>query len=359
MNYSSFSDADWARIERDWTAWWHGTLERPLVYIVTRDPAQIDDAWISSNLVQFSLDTPLDDLLDHFEARLDAVAYHGDAFPHWWLNAGAGIVAAFLGSSLSYSPEAGGTTWFWPLGAASLAEIQPVYDPDNDWWRHCQAVMDAAVRRWGDGVTIGQTDLGGNLDILASLRGTHELLMDLHDAPEEVDRLTRTITQLWMRYYDELDAIIQRGRRGGSYWAGFWSPGRGYMLQSDFCYMISPAMFERFMLPDLRACCEFLEYPFYHLDGKGQLIHLERILSIPSLCGVQWQPGDGQPLADDWLDVLKQIRDAGKLCQVFVTREGAQKITRELGGTGFMFMLIEDLTPYEADQFVETMLSPC
>ncbi len=48
------------------------------------------------------------------------------------------------------------------------------------------------------------------------------------------------------------------------------------MLQCDFAYMISPQMFERFVLPDLTACCEALEHGFYHLDGKGQIRHLSQ-----------------------------------------------------------------------------------
>jgi hypothetical protein len=50
-----------------------------------------------------------------------------------------------------------------------------------------QAVTQAAVQRWGRQMSVGFTDLGGNLDILASLRGTELLLLDLHDAPSEVN----------------------------------------------------------------------------------------------------------------------------------------------------------------------------
>ena len=67
------------------------------------------------------------------------------------------------------------------------------------------------------------------------------------------------------------------------------------MLQSDFSYMISPRMFERLILPDLTACCEALEYAFYHLDGKGEIKHLDMLLSIERLRGIQWIPGDGAP----------------------------------------------------------------
>ena len=57
--------------------------------------------------------------------------------------------------------------------------------------------------------------------------------------------------------------------------------------------MISPAMFERFVMPDLVACCDHLDHGFYHLDGKGEIPHLDLLLSIPRLRGIQWIPGDG------------------------------------------------------------------
>ena len=47
--------------------------------------------------------------------------------------------------------------------------------------------------------------------------------------------------------------------------------------------------------------------------------------------------GDGAPPPDEWLPLLKRIRDGGKLCQLFVTATGAMTIVRELGGRGFAF----------------------
>jgi hypothetical protein len=143
-------------------------------------------------------------------------------------------------------------------------------DPDNFWWQRVYGLTRRAVERWGDQVAVGHTDLGGNLDILASFRGSQQLVLDLYDAPEEVDRLVGEITRLWLRYYDELYDVIQQSGRGTTPWAPIWSPGRTYMLQSDFAYMISPKMFERFVMPDLQACCAALDHAFYHLDGKGR-----------------------------------------------------------------------------------------
>jgi 5-methyltetrahydrofolate--homocysteine methyltransferase len=127
------------------------------------------------------------------------------------------------------------------------------------------------------------------------------------------------------------------------------------MLQSDFAYMISPHMFERFVLPDLAACCEALDYAFYHLDGKGQIVHLGMLLSLERLRGIQWIPGDGQPPPEEWLPLLKRIRDGGKLCQLYVSPEGARTIVRELGGRGFALYVSDQMPPDEVQDFLRAL----
>jgi 5-methyltetrahydrofolate--homocysteine methyltransferase len=248
------------------------------------------------------------------------------------------------------------TVWFTPRRESEIADLDLGYDSQNVWWQRVQDLTTAIVERWGGQVGVGHTDLGGNLDILTSFRTTEGLLFDLIDHPEEVDRLVRQVTELWLRYYDEQDALIRPACRGTSCWTPIWSTGKTYMLQCDFGYMISPEMFERFALPDLDACCAHLDHGFYHLDGKGQIPHLDMLLSIPRLRGIQWIPGDGQPPPDQWLPLLKRIRDGGKLCQVFVSPDGARRIVRNLGGRGFL-LVIQHADPGFADpEYAEAYL---
>jgi len=127
------------------------------------------------------------------------------------------------------------------------------------------------------------------------------------------------------------------------------------MLQSDFAYMISPAMFERYVAPDLTACCDHIEHGFYHLDGPGQIQHMDLLLAIPRLRGIQWIPGDGNPPPDQWLGLLKRIIDGGKLCQVYVSAEGALRIVRNLGGKGFLLAVQDDMTAAEAAAFLDLL----
>jgi hypothetical protein len=78
------------------------------------------------------------------------------------------------------------------------------------------------------------------------------------------------------------------------------------------------------------------------------------LIGIERLRGIQWQPGAGQLKADNWLDVLARIRDGGKRCQVDVTRQGAMKIQKELGGKGLLMNIVDDdMAPEEAEDFLE------
>jgi 5-methyltetrahydrofolate--homocysteine methyltransferase len=337
-----FTEEDWERIERDWTAWWAGEINRPMVILQTMDTFL--NASHDEFTTEFMLDKPIDEILDYYQARLEGARFYGDAWPKWIPYFGPGIVTGFLGGRVE-PIQAQRTVWFEVDEPVPVEDLHFAYDADNIWWRRVLGLTQAAVERWGNQVSIAHTDLGGILDVLSSFRTANQLLYDLYDIPDEIIHLTGDIRKLWLRYYDELHAVIKKAGRGTTNWAPVWSPGRTYMHQCDFCYMISPKMFERFVLPDLDACFRQLDHAFYHLDGKGQIAHLDMLLSLESLVGIQWVPGAGQPGPSKWLPLLKQIRDAGKLCQLFISPGGARTVVRELGGRGFaLFIAIAETT---------------
>ena len=342
-----FTNEDWDRIARDWFAWWSGELKRPLVVTSAQDPPTHPDAPQAPHFTsELPLDMPVDQVLDLYERELERTHFIGDAWPKWWPNFGPGIMAGFVGARVRSVPE---TVWFEPSGALPpIDDVQITRDEGNVWWQRIADLTAAAVARWGDRVSVAHTDLGGNLDILASLRTTEQLLFDVYDAPEAVERLVGAITVAWLAYYDSLHHMIEPAGRGTTPWAAIWSPWRCYMLQCDFAYMISPKMFERFVLPDLAACCASLDHGFYHLDGKNQIPHLEMLLSLDRLRGIQWVPGDGAPPPEEWLPLLKRIVDGDNRCQLYVSPEGALKIVRALGGKGFA-LGIAPTSPWTAE----------
>lgn len=345
-----FSSDDWARITGDWTAWWAGQLDRPMImnfhYGKPEDVVLADAPHLTVNL---PFDMPAQEVIDRYSAPIAYVGFNGDAWPKWFPNFGPGVVSAFLGSELKSAKD---TVWFEPVEVDELSQLSVKYTNQNKWYQRIMDLTKTAVNTWQDKRQVALTDLGGNLDILAGLRGTQELLMDLYDCPEEVERLAGEITAAWLRYFDDYYEVFAPQQRGCAGWWPLWAPGKSYMLQCDFSYMISPDMFERFVLPDIKTCCDHLDYGFYHMDGKGQIPHLDLLLSVERLRGIQWIPGDGAEPAEEWPDLLKRIVEAGKLCQIYTSCAGALKIAREVGLRGFAACISDSLSEKQCTDFM-------
>jgi len=79
------------------------------------------------------------------------------------------------------------------------------------------------------------------------------------------------------------------------------------------------------------------------------------LLSIPDLHGIQWIPGAGNPPPEEWPDLLRRIRDASKLCQLYVTPEGARTIKRKLGGKGIAFYIWSEVSHDEARRLIDDL----
>jgi 5-methyltetrahydrofolate--homocysteine methyltransferase len=208
--------------------------------------------------------------------------------------------------------NSGGVVWFRPKENLPLREIHAAYDPNNKWARRIKDIYHAANKKFKGRAVMGTPDLGGVLDVAATLRGSDALLMDLYDEPNEVRRLCAEIQTAWFAAYEDLGAVLSESGRGSTDWSGIYSEKRAYISQCDFSYMIGAEQFRAFALPDLRDFWGRMENNVYHLDGVGELRHLDMILEDENLRAVQWVPGDGQPSARRWPEVYQKIAAAGK-----------------------------------------------
>jgi len=335
-----FDASRWDKIRLAYRQWWDGELERPIipVRLAGRDPgrAKPDVPLLSqANCHDFSI-TP-EQIIDRIDYEISSYHCLGDAFPYFSMDCfGPGVIAAFLGGKLDNST---GRVWFHPPAHQPIGEIHFRFDPDNVWFRRICDIYRAGMQRWQGQVLMPMTDLGGNLDILSAFRPGEELLMDLYDEPEEVKRLAWEAHEAWHQYYNALNEVLQPFNPGYSDWTQIYSETPSYMLQCDFSYMISPEMFEEFVQPELAASCRRLDHSFYHMDGKGQLPHLDSLLAIPELGGVQWSPGDGHPNCSHWPEVYQKIVAAKKNTQVYGDLEVLDAVMNQIGtGKGIYLM---------------------
>ncbi len=118
--------------------------------------------------------------------------------------------------------------------------------------------------------------------------------------------------------------------RGSIGWCSFYSPGRFGMMQCDFAIMLSPRIFNEFILPALVEEADYLDHSIYHYDGIGSLRHLESVLSIKSLDGIQWVPGAGNLPQEEWPELLLKIQAAGKSLHISTSPEAAKRLHKIL-----------------------------
>jgi 5-methyltetrahydrofolate--homocysteine methyltransferase len=311
-----FSADQWQKIKEDARKWWARELGRPLIQarLSGKRPEREPSVNPFYDFTSFyDLAVSAEDVVDAWEYQLCCTEHLGDAYPHVLPNFGPGVIAAYMGATLQNGTD---TVWFHPDKDVEITQLDFQYIPDNKWLIRTKEILQVAVNRWQGQVQIGLTDLGGNMDILSTFRPSEKLLLDLYDCPDEAERLNWKAHEMWWKYFEEFNAITKPINPGYSSWARIFSEQPHYILQCDFCFMISPDMFERFVKPELVATSKRLTNVFYHLDGPGELAHLDSLLEIDSIQGIQWVPGAGQPDVTGWPDVYKKITDAGKLIHI-------------------------------------------
>lgn len=313
-----FKPERWDEIRKTYGLWWKGELDRPVIPVILegKDPGRDEPAApLLSQATCDDLSVSAKAIVDRIDYELSKYTYIGDAYPFFNLDCfGPGVVAAFLGAQLDNSS---GRVWFHPKELLPIKELHFEYSPDNVWLLRIKEICAEAMKRWQGQVLMGMPDLGGSMDILQTFRPGDGLILDLYDYPEEVERLTWELHDLWHRYYSEINEVLQPANPGYSSWCQIYSDEPSYVLQSDFSYMIGPDMFKEFIKPELEATCKRLPYTIYHLDGVGQLNHLDYLLEIKELDAVQWVPGDGKPDQCHWPEVYRKIAGAGKGIQLY------------------------------------------
>jgi hypothetical protein len=339
--------SDWSRARSALTEWWQG---RGLALHVT---APADTPWEEIPPPPPDPDLPTRWLDPGY--RTHAQLYHlsrtffgGVAAPLFNCNIGPGSLGLFLGCEGRLSEE---TVWYEPN--ITDPDNHPLlrFDTDNIWWKRHLALIEEGLRHAPGRYLVGLPDLIENLDTLAQLRGPEQTLMDLVERPEWVERRVQEINQAFFDCYDALWQILKDPWGGISFHAfQLWGPGKTAKVQCDFCCMISPKMFRRFVQPALEEQCAWLEYALYHLDGTQAIPQLENLLSIQSLRAIEWTPqaglpGGGSPV---WYDLYRRIKAGGKAVQAIgVAPEEVEPLIDAVGPDG-MFIMTQTQTETQA-----------
>lgn len=329
---------DWDRIKGKYQEYWAlENHDRPLLSI--RAPKDKQEKRIESrhsSLKERWMDTEY--MIKSSNWEMKNTFYGGEAFPALNPNLGPDYFAACYGTELEFGED---TSWSIPFLDDNGAEDYHGFllQTQNQYYGKMLEMTKAAVEDGKGKYMVGITDIHPGLDGLVSMRGPQELCMDTLDNPEFIKKGSMDLLSGFKKIYEELYDLTTTYQEGSTNWMGIWHPGRWYPTCCDFSCMISTDMYEELAVEELLEELKFLDASIYHLDGPDALKHLDRLLEIDCLKGIQWVYGAGQPTASHWLEVLRKIQDAGKMIQIGVTPDELEVMLQNLRPEGVMYML--------------------
>ena len=301
---------NWDHIQNRYDEFWaRENHDRPLMFVTAKkdgadyskmpiQPEKVADRW---------LDFP--NVIARNRVHIENTYYAGESFPYYMPNLGPDILGAILGCDITFGEN---TSWAGHVVEDWDAYKIPAMDNNNKWYRLITELTDLAVEDAKGDFLVGVTDIHAGADALVSLRGPQELCLDLYDCPEKIMDLPIKIWDTGRAFYlDQYDRTT-KGTVGPVTWLPGYHRKKWYVTSCDFICMISPEVLEEFIIPELMLETRFFDANIFHLDGPGALKHLDRLLKIPTINGVQWVNGDGAPPPSKWKDVLVKIQRAGK-----------------------------------------------
>ncbi|MGC8641129.1 MAG: hypothetical protein ACP5XB_14785 [Isosphaeraceae bacterium] len=248
--------------------------------------------------------------VESFARSIRGARFLAETFPVFWPNLGPGVYASFHGVELIFGEV---TSWTVPQ-VRDWSDIGSIrFDPTSIYYRKIDELTALALERCPGKFLVGYTDLHGGLDCVADWRDPQQLCLDTVDAPERVHELVRFAEAHFLEVFDHYDALLKARGQPSVTWMGIPSFGRLHIPSCDFAALVSPRVIEEFYLPTLHKEVRAMSHNIYHLDGKGTLRHLDRILEVPEIQAIQWVQGMGKDMPIlQWMPLLRRIQAAGK-----------------------------------------------
>lgn len=193
-----------------------------------------------------------DRLFEQHEAAGGDFIFAGEAF---W---GIPWLEALLGCEL-WANHASGSIHAKPLQIVNAMEKIPLFTPSSPWAQKAAEFLDMLAARSGGRYPLAATRMRGITDLLAAVYGNEMFLYKMLEAPREVQMVCSKLTDLWIDFARfQLDHIPSFYGGVGSFYYNMWAPAGSVWLQEDAAALLSPALYEEFILPcDVRIARSF------------------------------------------------------------------------------------------------------
>lgn len=238
-----------------------------------------------------------DRLFDEHERLGGDFIFAADAF---W---GIPWLEAILGCTLLANHETGS------IHAENLpfgAKLETIDVPQNPWTQKAVEFLDKTSRHCGGRYPLATTRMRGISDLLAIVYGNEMMVYKMIESPSEVHNVCGILTELWINFgLIQLEHIPCFHGGTGSFYYNMWTQGKAVWMQEDASALLSPQLYEEFILPCDKKIISAFEGSFMHMHPTG--FYPYRQLSQTDITCLELHIDEGGPNAEELFDVHKLI----------------------------------------------------
>jgi hypothetical protein len=329
------------RIER-YRAWLNReTLDHPLVGLLWEPdipplPAFLEQVGVGSKIsphqIKPEMFLPYVERWHQQDAELvsDVIQPFTPAFGMPWVEAIAGCpVVAHPGS----------------LWAAAFLESyddrEPIhFDPENPWLRKLTEFTQAMVDFAGGRFPIALPQMRGPLDTLAAMRGSNRMSLDMLDCPDQVFQILGELADLWIGIAQTVLAVIPPFHGGYCTRMKMWAPDQAVTPQNDISTLISPRMYEEYVLPWDQKIVDSFPYHSFHMHAT-EYRQVDVLLQLEKLTAIEFtlEHTIGGPALEVITPAIKRILGKKPLLLCALDIETADWCLNELPAAGLCVMI--------------------
>ncbi|HNQ35496.1 MAG TPA: hypothetical protein PKN80_05465 [bacterium] len=338
----------WAAARRRWLAYWEGSeVDRPLLDVRApvdsgrpplEAPANLEDRYFDPDYVGRK-----------WLRTVQGTYWAGESVPTDSIL--MGCYALGCGPKVVFAPN---TVWHPVIESGPEAPLAWSPGEGDPWRRKLDRVILHLLELGRNRFLVGEHSQVPPNDLLMLLRGTEPFLMELVEAPERWQRRLDEVMPVWLELLNHFRGLIAGYQKGCFWgWPGLWHPDYVLLTQSDMSALISPALFEKWVLREMDWMGERFNTLWYHLDGPRAVVHLPALLSRPYLKVIQFVPGAGvAPNGPAYLELYRRVQAAGRGLDLHCPPAEAEFLVRRLRPERLLLRVVTE-SPEAADEFVE------
>ena len=206
---------------------------------------------------------------------------------------------AIAGCQIRVSP-ASGSIWAEHANPDwdSLGQIR--FDPHQPWLLRLLECTRQLRQHAAGRYPVANPILRGISDIAAALLGTQRMVFEFYDHPDRMRDLLARCADIWKGVGARL--VEAMGHFEGGMCAGrrrAWTPGSCILYQDDAVSLLSPRLYQDFLVPLEDAILRCFDRTMIHVHSGTLPIMMDGLLALGSLHAVEvlLDPG-GKPLSD-------------------------------------------------------------